>query len=120
MNRILGIFSSLHREGQIGSDCFLASYIPLEGDEEDRDHEYASPPGRDDRKEMKFVDGLEFYIANDDANATHEVLVSSRKDADLLKGEVVRRKSSAKTLNENNARRDAGRDGFSHRSRPTA
>jgi aminopeptidase C len=41
-----------------------------------------------------------FCIANDDADATHEVIVLSRKDADLLKGGVVRRKSSAKTLKE--------------------
>lgn len=43
---------------------------------------------------------MEFYIANSDADATHEVIVLSREDANLLKGEVVRQKSSAKTLKE--------------------
>jgi hypothetical protein len=43
---------------------------------------------------------LEFYIANSEADATHEVIILSRKDADLLRGEVVRQKSSAKTLKE--------------------
>jgi hypothetical protein len=43
---------------------------------------------------------LKFYIANGDADATHEVIVLSRKDADLLKREVVRQQSSAKTLKE--------------------
>lgn len=100
MNRILGIFSNLHGERQIGSDCFLASRVPLEADEEDWDNEYASPPESDDHREIKFVDKLEFYIANSEADATHEVIVLSRKDADLLRGEVVRRKSSAKTLKE--------------------
>jgi hypothetical protein len=43
---------------------------------------------------------LEFYIANSEADATHEVIVLSRYDADVLRGEVVRQKSSAKTLKE--------------------
>lgn len=98
LNKILGIFSNLHRERQIGSDCFLASSVPIVGDEEDWDNEYASPRETDDRREIKFVDGLEFYIANSEDDATHEVIVLSRKDADLLRGEVVRQKSSAKTL----------------------
>jgi hypothetical protein len=100
MSRILGIFSNLHIERKIGSDCFLASSAPIEGDKEDWDNEYASPPETDDLREMTFVDKLKFYIANSEADATHEVIVLSRKDADLLRGEVVRQKSSAKTLKE--------------------
>ncbi len=100
LNKILGIFSNLHRERQIGSDCFLASSVPIEGDEEDWDKEYASPLETDDLREIKFVDELEFYIANSEADATHEVIVLSRYDADLLRGEVIRQKSSAKTLKE--------------------
>lgn len=100
LNRILGIFSNLHRERQIGSDCFLASSVPIEGDEEDWDNEYASPLETDDLREIKFVDELEFYMANGEADATHEVIVLSRYDADMLRGEVVRQKSSARTLKE--------------------
>lgn len=100
LNRILGVFSNLHRERQIGSDCFLASSVPIVGDEEDWDNEYASPRETDDRREIKFVGELEFYIANSEADATHEVIVLSRHDADLLRGEVVQQKSSAKTLKE--------------------
>lgn len=100
MNRVLGIFSDLHGERQIGSDCFLAGSVPIEGDEEEWDNEYASQPESDDRREIKIVDELEFYVANSEADATHEVIVLSRKDADLLRGEVVRQKSSAKTLKE--------------------
>lgn len=100
LNKILGIFSNLHRERQIGSDCFLASRVPIEGDEEDWDNEYASPLETDDLRGVKFVDELKFYIANSEADATHEVIVLSRYDADLLRGEVVRQKSSAKTLKE--------------------
>jgi hypothetical protein len=100
LNKILGIFSNLHRERQIGSDCFLASSVPIEGDEEDWDNEYASPRESDDLREIKFVNELEFYIANIEADATHEVIVLSRHDADLLSEEVVRQKSSAKTLKE--------------------
>ena len=59
-----------------------------------------SPLETDDPREIKFVDGLEFYIANSEADATHEVIVLSRYDADLLRREVVRQKSSAKTLKE--------------------
>ena len=62
--------------------------------------EYASPPETDDLSEIKFVDGLEFYVANSEADATHEVIVLSRYDADLLRAEVTRQKSSAKTLKE--------------------
>jgi len=98
--RIVGIFSNLYRERQIGSDCFLASCVPIEGDEEDWDNEYASPLETDDLGEIKFVDELEFYIANSEADETHEVIVLSRNDADLLRGEVVRQKSSVKTLKE--------------------
>ena len=100
LDKILGIFSNLHRERQIGSDCFLASSVPIEGDEEVFDNEYASPLETDDLREIKLVDELEFYIANSEADATHEVIVLSRYDVGLLRGEVVRQKSSAKTLKE--------------------
>jgi hypothetical protein len=99
-NKILGIFFNLYGEAKIGSDCFLASGVPIEGDEEDWGHGYARPPATDNLREMTFVDGLKFYIAGSEADATHEVIVLSRKDADLLRGEVVRQKSSAKTLKE--------------------
>jgi hypothetical protein len=112
----LGFFSNLHRERQIGSDCFLASSVPIEGDEEDWDNEYASPLETDDLREIKFVDELEFYIANSEADATHEVIVLSRYDADLLRGEVVRQKEFCENFEGKNACRDAGRDGFSHGS----
>jgi hypothetical protein len=97
LNKILGVFPNLHRERRIGSECFLASSVPIEGDEQDGD-EYASPLETDELRQIKFVDELEFYIANSEADATHEVIVLSRYDADLLRGEVVRQKSSAKTL----------------------
>ncbi|HEX6625616.1 MAG TPA: hypothetical protein VF064_18010 [Pyrinomonadaceae bacterium] len=100
MNRILGIFSNLHAERRIGSDFFLASRVPIEGDEEEWDNEYASRPESDDRREIKFVDELVFYVANSEADATHEVIVLSRSDADLLREEVVRQKSTAKTSKE--------------------
>lgn len=100
LNKILGIFSDLHREKKIGSDCFLASSIPIEGDEEDWDNENSRPLETDDHREIKFVDKLEFYIANSEADAMHEVIVLSRPDADLLRKEVLRQKSSAKTLKE--------------------
>lgn len=100
LDKILGVFSNLHRERQIGSDCFLASSVPYEGDEEVWENEYANPLETDDLREIKFVDELEFYIANSEADATHEVIVLSGYDADLLRGEVVRQKTSAKTLKE--------------------
>ena len=48
LNKILGIFSDLHREKKIGSDCFLASSIPIEGDEEDCHEELLFFPNRRD------------------------------------------------------------------------
>ena len=45
LNKILGIFSNLHRERQIGSDCFLASSVPI-GDEGDWDNEDQSARNR--------------------------------------------------------------------------
>jgi hypothetical protein len=100
LDKILGIFSNLHRERQIGSDCFLASSVPIKGDEEDWDNEYASHVETDDLREIKFLDELKFYIANSEADATHEVIVLSRYDAELLRRDVVRQKSSAKTLKD--------------------
>src|SRR5215204_1615406 len=60
MNRVLGIFSNLHGETKIGSDCFLASSVPIEGDEEGWDNEYNRPSATDDLREMTFVNGLMF------------------------------------------------------------
>lgn len=100
LNKILGVFSNLHRERQIGSDCFLASSVPIEGGEEDWVKEYVSPLETDDLREIKFVDRLEFYIANTEADASHEIIVLSPYDADLLRREVIRQKSSAKALKE--------------------
>lgn len=100
LDKILGIFSSLRKEGQIGSDCFVASGVPIVGNEADWENEYASPLETNDVREIKLVGELKFYIANGDADATHEVIVLSRTDADLLKREVVRQQSSAKTLKE--------------------
>ena len=92
MIKILGIFSNLHGETKIGSDCFLASSVPLEGGEEGWNNEYTSPPATGNLREMTFVDGLMFYIANSEADATHEVIVLSRKDADLLRGKLSGRR----------------------------
>lgn len=100
LDKILGIFSNLHRETKIGSDCFVASGVPIEGDEEDRDNEHYSPLETNDLREIKFVGELRFCIANSEADATHEVIVLSRYDAEMLRREVVRQKSSAKTLKE--------------------
>jgi hypothetical protein len=100
LNKILGIFSNLHRERRIGSDCFVASGVPIEGDEDDWDNEDASPLETNNLREIKFVGELKFYSANSEAEATHEVIVLSRYDAEMLRNEVVRQKSSAKTLKE--------------------
>lgn len=100
MSRILGVFSDLHGEKQIGSDFFLASRVPIESDEEEWDNEYAGPPKSDDRRKIKFIDELEFYVANSEADATYEVIVLSRNDVGLLRGDIIRRKSTAKTLKE--------------------
>ena len=100
LDRILGIFSTLHKKRHIGSDCFLASRVPNEGDEEDWDNENAIPLETNDLRDIKFVNELEFQIANSEDDATHEVIVLSRYDAQTLREEVVRQKSSAKTLKE--------------------
>ena len=100
LNKILGIFSNLHRERQLGSDCFVASGLPIEGDEEDWDNEYASSLETNDLRKIKFVGELKFYIANSEADATHEVIVLSRDEAEMLRKEFVRQKSSAKSLKE--------------------
>lgn len=100
LDKILGIFPNLHTKRQIGSDCFLASGVPIEGDKEDWNNEDASPVKTDNLRKIKFVGELEFYIANSEADGTHEVIVLSRPDADLLRREVVRQKRSAKTLKE--------------------
>ena len=49
------------------------------GDEEDWDNEDASLHETDDLREKKFVGELEFYIANSETDATHEVIVLPRR-----------------------------------------
>jgi hypothetical protein len=100
LNKILGVFSNLHRERQIGSDCFLASSVPIESEEEDWDNEHASPLETHDLRKIKLVGELEFSIATGESDATYEVIVMSRSEAELLSREVVRQKSRAKTLKE--------------------
>ena len=100
LNKILGVFSNLHRERQIGSDCFLTTSVPMEGHEEDWNNEDVSLLEPDNLREKKFVGELEFYLTNSEADATHEVIVLSQHDAELLRQEVVLRKRSAKTLKE--------------------
>lgn len=110
MSKVPGIFFNLYGEKKIGSDCFLANSVPIEedeanweneeDDEEGWDKEYTRQLATENRREMTFVDRLKFYIAENEADATYEVIVLSRKDADLLRKEAVRQKSSAKSLKE--------------------
>jgi hypothetical protein len=100
LDTIVGVFSNLHRGRQIGSDCFLATCVPIIGDEEDCDSEYARPVGANHLTQIKFVGDLKFYIANNEADATYEVIVLSRYDAEPLRDEVIRQESSAKTLTD--------------------
>ena len=53
-----------------------------------------------DPREIKLIGELKFYIVNSEADAAHEVIVLSRYEAEMLRKEVVRQKSSAKTLKE--------------------
>ena len=100
LTKILGIFSNLYNINKIGSDCFLSKGIPLEYDMENWDDEYADTIESIDSMDIKRIDDLKFYIANSEDEATYEVIILSRKDADMLKDEAVRWKSSAKTLKE--------------------
>lgn len=100
MDKIVGVFSNLHRGRQIGSDCFLAICVPIIGDEEDWDNEYASPSKPMISPEVKFIGDLKFYLGDNEADATYEVILLSRCDADPLREEVIRQKSSAKTLRD--------------------
>jgi hypothetical protein len=59
LDKILGIFSNLHRERQIGSDCFVASGVPIEGDVDYWDNEDASRL-ETNLREIKFVGELKF------------------------------------------------------------
>lgn len=97
--RILGVFATIHNISQIGSDCFLSSGIPIE-DDEDWDDEYTSPIEADDSNEIKLVEELEFYVANSEDEATHEIIVLSQHDATLLKDEAAKQKGLVKTLKE--------------------
>jgi len=100
LNKIFGVFFNLYGEAKLGSDCFLASGVPIEGDEEDWDNKHTPQPAINNLSEMTFVNGLKFYIADSEADATHEVIVLSRYDADRLREKAIRQKSSAKTLKE--------------------
>ena len=97
LDRIVGDFSTLHRDRQIGSDCFLATSVPIIGDGKDSDAEY-SPSRSMISPDVKFIGDLKFYIASSEADATYEVIVLSRGDAEPLRAEVIEQKSSAKTL----------------------
>jgi hypothetical protein len=79
------------------NDYFLSSGIPIE---DDWDFEYISPTETVNPSEIKLIDELEFYVANNEVEATYEVIALSPHDLAQLKEEVVRQKSSAKTLKE--------------------
>ena len=99
--RIGGVFANLHKKCQIGSDYFLAIGVPV-GDEEEEDWEEESEPSSEsaDLGEVKAVDGLEFFVTASDADATHEVIVLSRDDGPLLRGEASKQRRSAKALRD--------------------
>jgi len=97
LSRVLGVFSNLYNVRQVGIDYFLASSIPVD---EDTNNEYTSSSKPDDLSEIKLIEELEFYVANSEVEATHEVIVLSRQDTAQLKEEAVRLKSSANTLKE--------------------
>jgi hypothetical protein len=103
LDRINDVFFGLHNQTQIGSDYFLARDIPGEYEYEEEGEAalyVAEIEPSNDSPEIRTVDGLEFYVANNSADATHEVIVVSRHDVSLLRDEAVRRKQAAKTLRE--------------------
>lgn len=100
MNKILGVFFNLHQNRHIGSDCFLVNKIPAEADEEDWEGEYEDLPEADNLGEIRIINKLEFYVANNEADATYEVIALSRNDADLLREEAAQQKRSAINLKE--------------------
>lgn len=99
MNKVFGVFSNLHQNKQIGSDCFLVNKIPNR-DDEDWKREYENLSDADNHGEIRIIDKLEFYVANNEADATFEVIALSRNDADLLREEAAQQKRSAINLKE--------------------
>ena len=103
------IFFNLHSNENIGSEYFLSIGIPERDDDEywdeEDDLEYdESGDGYSDQveefecKEVKVVGGFEFFVPNDKADGTHEVLILSQNDVIPLKNVIAKMKSFATSL----------------------
>lgn len=94
--RIKGIFARLCNERRIGRECFLTRGIPVgfEIDDlaEDDRHSAADPGPR------VIIDGMAFHLAENEAQATHEIIVMHRDDAENLLAAANARMRSAKSL----------------------
>lgn len=78
----------------------MVNKIPTEDDEEDWEGEYEDLSEADNLGEIRIINELEFYVANNEADATYEVIALSRNDADLLREEAAQQKRSAINLKE--------------------
>ena len=98
--RVTDVFSNLLELNQIGTECFLASGVPGDGDEEGWAHEAVYQAGSPDLNAKRTLLGWDFHVATDDAQATHEIIVLSRHDAPLLREDASRKKRLAKSLRD--------------------
>jgi hypothetical protein len=77
--KILGVFLGFHRQHKIGMKCFLSKGVP---------------------RESEVASGFNSRYACDKTNATHEILVASRKDAALMRKQAETARNDALTLKD--------------------
>ena len=94
--RVMGVFAALCHEGRIGRDCFLSRGIPvgfaIDDIIEDDD------PARNDAGPSLIIDQMTFHPATHEAEATHEIIVLHRDEAQRLKTEAIAQMRAARSL----------------------
>jgi hypothetical protein len=97
--RIMGVFSQLCNKRRIGRQCFLAQGIPV-GFEIDELAEDVPRTGAADAGQPGVIDGMAFHRAQNEAEATHEIIVMHRNDVENLKAEANACLRSPKSLRD--------------------
>ena len=107
--RVVGCFSHLHRNMNIGNGFFLASDIHAKADEElllDEENDSLMCEQETSSFEtepsgvLRDLEEVPFYLAQCEEVARYEVITVSRKDIALLKAEAARQKDLAHNLKE--------------------
>jgi len=95
MSKEADVFAKLHNSKSIGREYFLCCSLPVQDD-----IDWEDPIEGNHDHQLRNIDGLEFGIADNEIDATSEVLVLTKTDASALKVEMLHQKNTAKNLKD--------------------